>query len=95
MSCERSAATRALKMPSDLTEQAGLSTKNALVLDDLPEVDYPPDPKDNPILATAIAGQAQYIVSGDKRDMLELTHVEGIPIVTARDFVSLFMRVGP
>jgi putative PIN family toxin of toxin-antitoxin system len=57
----------------------------ALVLDALPDVNLSPDPKDNPILAAAIAGKADLIVSGDKRHMLALGKVESIPIVTARD----------
>ena len=57
----------------------------ALILDDPPNVDLSPDPKDNPILAAAIAGKADLIVSGDKKHMLALGAVEGIPIVTARD----------
>jgi len=57
----------------------------ALVLDDLPDVDLSPDPKDNPILAAAIAGNADLIVSGDKKHMLALGEVEGIPIMTARE----------
>ncbi len=57
----------------------------ALILDDPPDVDLSPDPKDNPILAAAIAGKADLIVSGDKKHMLALGVVEGIPIVTARD----------
>ena len=67
--------------------------KYATVLDELPEVDYSPDPKDNPILATGIAGEVQYIVSGDKKDMLDLAIVRGISIVTARAFVGLFMKL--
>jgi putative PIN family toxin of toxin-antitoxin system len=57
----------------------------ALILDAPPDVNLSPDPKDNPILATAIAGKADLIVSGDKKHMLALGEVEGIPIVTARD----------
>ena len=57
----------------------------ALIPDDPPDVDLSPDPKDNPILAAAIAGKADLIVSGDKKHMLALGEVEGIPIVTARD----------
>ena len=57
----------------------------ALILADPPDVDLSPDPKDNPILAAAIAGKADLIVSGDKKHMLALGEVEGIPIVTARD----------
>jgi len=57
----------------------------ALVLDALPDVNLSPDPDDNPILAAAIAGKADLIVSGDKKHMLALGEAEGIPIVTARD----------
>ena len=47
-----------------------------------------PDSKDNPILAAAVAGKANLIVSGDKRHMLALEKVEGIPVVTARDALA-------
>ena len=53
------------------------------VVTDLPDVNASPDPDDNPILATAIAGKADLIVSGDKKHMLALGHIRGIPIVTA------------
>ena len=48
-------------------------------------MNFSPDPKDNPILAAAIAGKADVIVSGDKKHMLALGEVEGIPVVTARE----------
>ena len=41
--------------------------------------------KKHPILAVAITGKADLIVSGDKKHMLALGEVEGIPIVTARE----------
>ena len=56
-----------------------------LVVSELPEVSLSPDPTDNPMPATAIAGEAELIVSGDKGDMLALGRVEGIPVVTARE----------
>ena len=62
----------------------------AIVLDDIPDVDYSPDPNDNPILATAIAGKAFYLVSGDKKDLVALERVEGIEILTPAQFVELF-----
>ena len=62
----------------------------ALVVENLPELHLSPDPDDNLILATGIAGQVHYIVSGDKGDMLSLEAVQGIPILTAREFVRLF-----
>lgn len=42
------------------------------------------DPADNIIIATALAGEADYLVTGDKRDLLHLGEVEGIPIITVR-----------
>jgi putative PIN family toxin of toxin-antitoxin system len=43
-------------------------------------VAYSSDPDDNIILATALAGRAELIVSGDKPGMLRLGEVEGIPV---------------
>ena len=59
----------------------------ALVLDEPPGVNLSPDSKDK-ILAAAVAGKANLIVSGDKRHMLALGKVEGIPVVTARDALA-------
>ena len=57
----------------------------AVVVGELPEVSLSADPDDNPILATAIAGDADLIVSGDRGDMLAIGSAQGIPIVTARE----------
>ena len=43
------------------------------------------DPDDEPYLQTALAGRADYVVSGDG-DLLDLKVVEHIPIVTPADF---------
>ena len=59
-----------------------------MLITGLPGVIVSPDPKDNPILATAVAGEADLLVSGDKGDMLALGNIEGIPIVTAREAIS-------
>ena len=56
-----------------------------VVAADLPDVDASPDPDDNFILGTAIAGRADMIISGDKKHMLSLGHVDGVPIITAAD----------
>ena len=63
-----------------------------MVMAELPEVNVSPDSKDNPILATAVAGKADLVVSGDKGDMLALGNVEGIPIVTAREAIGRLRR---
>ena len=57
----------------------------AIILDSLPDLDLSPDPDDNHILAAAVAGRADVVVSGDKKHLLALEQVGGIPIVTARD----------
>ncbi len=57
----------------------------AHIVDDLPDVNVSPDDKDNAILASAIAGKADLIVSGDKKHVLAVGEVEGIPVVTARE----------
>ena len=57
----------------------------AVVLHELPVVDLSPDPDDNPILATAIAGKADLLVTGDKKHLLVLGVVEGIRVVSARE----------
>ena len=48
----------------------------------------PTDPDDDHVLAAALAGQADLIASGDKRDLLPLASYQGIDIVTAREAVS-------
>ncbi len=54
----------------------------------LPMLRLSPDPDDNVILATAVAGKADAVVSGDKADVLALGEVEGIPIITAREAID-------
>jgi predicted nucleic acid-binding protein len=45
------------------------------------------DPKDVMILACAVGGKADFIVSGAK-DLLTLVSYEGIPILTAEQFLK-------
>lgn len=44
-----------------------------------------PDPDDDMFLATAVDGQATMLITGDKNDLLSLTEIEGIPIVSAKE----------
>jgi putative PIN family toxin of toxin-antitoxin system len=64
----------------------------ALVLGTLPDVDLSEDPDDNPLLAMAIAAEADYLVSGDKRDVLSLRKVGKTRIMTARRFLSVLKK---
>ncbi len=44
-----------------------------------------PDPDDEPIIASALAGHAHVFVTGDKA-LLELQHVDHLPIISPRQF---------
>jgi uncharacterized protein len=47
------------------------------------------DPDDNKFLEAAIAGEVDWIVSGDKH-LLDIQAYRGIPIITARNFLDTF-----
>lgn len=49
------------------------------------------DPKDDKFLALALAGRADYLVSGDK-DMLMLGKIGTVPIVSPADFLATVDR---
>jgi putative PIN family toxin of toxin-antitoxin system len=54
----------------------------ALILEKLPRVDRSTDPADNFLLAMAEAGEADYLVSGDRRGVLVLAQHGRTQIVT-------------
>ena len=64
----------------------------ANLVEEAPAIRISADPDDDAILATAVAGHADLIVSGDKRHMLSLGEVQGIPIVSPRDALSLISK---
>ena len=55
-----------------------------IVDEKLPIVEFSPDPDDNVIIASAMVGDADIIVTGDKSDLLFLKEVEGVSIITPR-----------
>ena len=59
----------------------------ASVLKNLPTVTVCQDPYDNYLLSMAVAGSADFLVTGDKRDLLGLKLHEGSKIVSVRDFL--------
>jgi putative PIN family toxin of toxin-antitoxin system len=75
-------------IPSEAGNMINGLRYQAVVLTDLPTMDVSQDPDDNPVLAMAVAGAADFLVSGDKRDLLALGHIENTEIVTARDFLN-------
>jgi putative PIN family toxin of toxin-antitoxin system len=65
----------------------------AVVVQNLPSVAVCADPYDNYLLAIASAGAADFLVTGDKRDLLGLKLHEGTRIITVRDFLTLNRRL--
>lgn len=60
----------------------------AVMVDELPHVDASPDPNDNYLLAMAMAGRADFLVTGDKRHVLSLNRFGNTAIVSAREAVQ-------
>ena len=53
-------------------------------------VDVSKDPADNRILGIAVAGQADFLVTGDARDLLVHDSVCGVKIISVRHFLKMF-----
>ncbi len=63
----------------------------SIVVEDPPEINaVKEDPEDNKILAAAVAGKADYIVSGDAH-LLTLERFQEIEIVTTKRFYELLI----
>ncbi len=71
--------------PAEAADLLDLVLSKALLVEIVEVPTVSADPDDNLILAAAIAGNANLIVSGDKGHMVVLGHVENIPIVTPRE----------
>jgi uncharacterized protein len=66
--------------------------RHATVLKELPDVDMSEDPQDNPVLAMAIAGEADFLVTGDRRGLLSLKRIGITRIVTAAEFLKALKK---
>jgi uncharacterized protein len=67
----------------------GLAAQAELV-SDLPDIRVVPnDPKDNPIVATAVAAKADYLVTGNRAHLLPIKEHAGVRIVGVREFLEL------
>ena len=60
----------------------------AVVVDKLPTVDVSRDPDYNYLLAIATTGSANFLLTGDKRDLLSLERHGSTRILTVRAFLS-------
>ena len=65
----------------------------AVMVTNLPTLDVCADPYDNYLLAMAEAGAADFLVTGDKRDLLGIKVHAGTRILTVRDFLTMHRRL--
>ena len=75
--------------PHEAGRLVGQIRRVAVMVDPASGVAVSPDPDDDPLIATAIAGDAQYLVTGDKNDLLALQSVSGVRVVTARQMLEI------
>lgn len=67
--------------------------ENSTIIEQLPEISViERDPKDDMIIACAVAASANYIVSRD-RDLLDLGNYQHIQIVTPEDFMPTLRKL--
>ncbi len=74
--------------PADADSLQVQLTEIALHFDNLPAVDASPDPGDNWLLGLAEAAQADYLVSGDKRGVLELARHRETKILALANMIE-------
>jgi hypothetical protein len=60
----------------------------SVIVDNLPVVDISPDPYDNYLLSIASGGVADYLVTGDKRDLLFIKKYAGTAIISVSNFLE-------
>lgn len=77
----------------DLADQiADLQARAEIVRGELEVHTGSIDPKDNPILACAIEGEADYLVTDDRKDLLPMKHYHGVQIVSVPGFLRILGR---
>ncbi len=67
--------------------------KLTVMVHELPAIAVCADAHDNYLLGIARAGHADFLVTGDKRDVLVLRVFDGTRIMTVRDFLHQIKRL--
>lgn len=78
----------ALVSPSSAGRMVNQLRRDAAMIDHLPTIDRSPDPFDNYLLALAEAGDADFLVTGDKADLLLLRNHGATQIASVRQFAG-------
>lgn len=85
----------ALIRPHDAGRLVNQIRHLALFFSRLPKLQRSPDPRDDYLLALSTAGQADYLVTGDQRDLLPLRRHGTTRIVSARSFAGICGKLRP
>ena len=75
--------------PSEAGDVVNGLRARATVVEKLPKLELSPDPDDNFVLAMAVEGEAAYLVTGDRKDLLVLEKLPGLRIIKARTFFEV------
>lgn len=78
---------RVLMNEGEILELLTLIQRDALMVHPTQHINACRDPKDNILLECALAGRADYLITGD-RDLLVLDPFRGIRILRPRDFLT-------
>jgi putative PIN family toxin of toxin-antitoxin system len=78
---------------SEVRDFLAILLQGASVVDMGPSLNTARDPADNRVLETAVAGGADYIVTGDD-DLLSLGSYEGIEVVSPARFLAVLISLG-
>lgn len=89
MDVTRRPGVKALLTPAHAGRFINDLRRFSTVLQKLPIVDRSRDPNDNYLLAMVEAGDAHYLVTGDKRDVLAFKQHGNAHIVTAREMLRV------
>jgi putative PIN family toxin of toxin-antitoxin system len=67
---------------------ASLFIEESVRVEILSTIKKSPDPDDDKFLSLAVDGETDFLITGDKGDLLSLKEIMGIPIINAREAVE-------
>ncbi|HTO46856.1 MAG TPA: hypothetical protein VML91_04395 [Burkholderiales bacterium] len=85
----RGAQVRRYFVPAEIGWLINRIRERAFLVKRLPKVDVADDPGDNYLLAMAVAGEAEYLVTRGRSDLLALKRHSGTQLVTVQEMVPM------
>ena len=75
--------------PAQIDQLMNLLLERATLIETVSKVQVSPDPKDDFLLALCRDGQADYLLTGNKLDLLALRQFDSTQIMTLTEFLTL------